>query len=476
MAETKTWKGSATEGRSYANWGSSVWDSSGTPTAADDIAVTTGVTYSYSSDVNLQGSDREVQDLNFNFTGEAGHISFRPGAGGYSISFDLRHVQTASGSDRLIFRNSQEATIGRVNVGLGGNLTLNSALELGMATAATTHASSSLQQFTVLGVTTLNAGGSLTLSRVEGATAVADAVHLGTLAMNGGSLFLSGGLGNTGSSTSIENVVNVAHVEGATGTISANKAETTAALVIDGETGGTFGGVINDGAGQVRLVKKGEGSQTLTAVHGYTGTTLISGGQLILAGAGSINSSSGVTLDGGTLVQNSSAALEAPITWLAGTITGDGVLDGPLSGTGTGAKVLDLARQPTQLTVTGDVSLDSHTTLRIVLNGLTPGTQYSHLLVNNELILNNTLLQVELGFTPEVGEFFTIATFSGMEGTFHGLAEGSLLTVGSTFFQIHYGNEEITLQVVPEPGSITLSLVAMAGGLFIFRRRNRRSA
>jgi MYXO-CTERM domain-containing protein len=93
---------------------------------------------------------------------------------------------------------------------------------------------------------------------------------------------------------------------------------------------GTSG--IADGSGQVGVGVSG-GTTTLSASNTYSGPTSISGGTLVLAGAGSINNSSGVTFDGpgATFLTNSSVAVSVPITLNEGTIGGTGDVGVPVS-------------------------------------------------------------------------------------------------------------------------------------------------
>lgn len=101
---------------------------------------------------------------------------------------------------------------------------------------------------------------------------------------------------------------------GGTNTISigANNASTTYS--------GTLSGV-NSG-----ISKAGTGTLTLTNAHSYTGATGISAGRLEIGAASSINTSSGITIDGGELRYNAATALTKPITFTAGTISGTGTI------------------------------------------------------------------------------------------------------------------------------------------------------
>ena len=87
----------------------------------------------------------------------------------------------------------------------------------------------------------------------------------------------------------------------------------------------TVGGVVS---GASSLTKAGAGTQILSAVNTYSGTTSVTGGTLVVSGSGSINSSSGITVNGSTAVfmQNSSVANSRSITLTQGTLGGTGTL------------------------------------------------------------------------------------------------------------------------------------------------------
>ncbi|MCA9172330.1 MAG: hypothetical protein KDB23_31915, partial [Planctomycetales bacterium] len=82
----------------------------------------------------------------------------------------------------------------------------------------------------------------------------------------------------------------------------------------------------------------------------------------------------------------------------------------------------------------------SSTDFEVQLNGTTPGTGYDQLVIDGSLELTGDL-EVTLGYTPAVGESFTIinnASTNATTGAFNGLSEGSLFSVGSQVFSITY--------------------------------------
>ena len=71
------------------------------------------------------------------------------------------------------------------------------------------------------------------------------------------------------------------------------------ALTLGGAQNGTITGAIGTGTGTV--TKSGAGTWTLGGANSYTGGTFVSNGTLVLASSGALNSSSAITVSGGTL-------------------------------------------------------------------------------------------------------------------------------------------------------------------------------
>jgi autotransporter-associated beta strand protein len=96
----------------------------------------------------------------------------------------------------------------------------------------------------------------------------------------------------------------------------------------------TLSGIVT-GAGA--LTKTGGGVLELTAANDFSGGTTVTAGRLLLSGSGSINDSSGITLDGGELRQSSSVSFSPTIAFGAGggTISGSGTIGSAVTA-GTG--------------------------------------------------------------------------------------------------------------------------------------------
>ena len=103
------------------------------------------------------------------------------------------------------------------------------------------------------------------------------------------------------------------------------------------------------------------------------------------------------------------------------------------------------------------------TTLRLELNGATPGSEYDQYISSGALNLNGTKLEPSTAFDPPPGtEFMIIRNVSGLpiSGTFANLPQnGYLSTPGARIFQITYsggdGNDAVLTRVEKEAPQIT---------------------
>ncbi|HWL54460.1 MAG TPA: autotransporter-associated beta strand repeat-containing protein [Chthoniobacteraceae bacterium] len=202
-----------------------------------------------------------------------------------------------------------------------GDLEINGSgrMELGFSSSST------LESFTVTGTTTLNAG---SLINASGKTVLLGAVDLkADTALSATGSGISGGLevaSLVGSGTVQGATGGTRYATGPVGTLTFNPTNTTPA---------SFTGRLIDHSGSpsgsgelpsLRIIKTGTGTQGLSGNNSYTGSTEILEGTLLLNGSGHINTTSGIEINGGTLKSNSSVAVNAPIYFVGGTISGSG--------------------------------------------------------------------------------------------------------------------------------------------------------
>jgi autotransporter-associated beta strand protein len=170
---------------------------------------------------------------------------------------------------------------------------------------------------TYTGGTTINAG-TLTYGV---ANALADT---GAINVNGGTFNLAT-FGDT-----------VGAVTLTSGTISGSTGVLTGSSY--GVQSGAISGILGGSGG---LAKSTGGTVTVSGVQAYTGATTVNGGNLTLSGTGSINSSSGITINGSgaKFVQTSSTAVSPNITLTQGTLDGTTTVGAVTVGAGTGGVV-----------------------------------------------------------------------------------------------------------------------------------------
>ena len=119
---------------------------------------------------------------------------------------------------------------------------------------------------------------------------------------------------------------------------------------------------------------------------------------------------------------------------------------------------------PGILTVQGDVTMNSTSVYKVELNGPNPGSGgYGQLVAMGTVDLAGSTLSASLGFTPSIGESFTIIhSTAPIMGTFNGQAEGSMFTIGSVPFRITYvggsGDDVVLTQAGALQGTITTTV------------------
>ncbi len=318
----KTFRGVSNSGNQWST--SSYWSPTGVPTSSNDLVFDNSSVATYVR-------------LNNGGTHEGKNVTFSRTDSGFAFANTTSSLATITFTSLTLEEDTSTLTIRRDTINANANLDFNtgslvlnsgSALRLGNIAAETSSNLSLIRDVTVTGTTSL--AGTLSLSRTNGT------VNLGALTTStGGVLNITDGSGDNGSSTSVANVITVTSLAGTAGTIQANKASTTGELDINGTTTTSFGGVIQNGNGTVRLVKQGNGVQTFTGANTYTGTTTISGGVLQLGDGGttgSLSASSAIT-NNATLRFNRSNTMTQGADFSTAGIIGSGSVEKIGSGT-----------------------------------------------------------------------------------------------------------------------------------------------
>jgi hypothetical protein len=255
---------------------------------------------------------------------------------------------------------------------------------------------------------------------------------------------------------------------------------TDSVAVNAGVTVGFDGDTIDFAGNGTQTLQSGSGSQFSNFTHTGSGTLRLTGGinvigsfldaagtfdandqtvtvsglaQLTdgayLAGTAPQNFHGGLVLRGGIFTSSTGPmTVTGPIAVLSGVMSGQGTIESVTAIAGT------FAPSPGILSVAGSVTLFASTTFSATLNGTDPGS-YSQVSARGPVNLGGSTLDLSLGFTPQVGDAFTLisSAFGPIIGTFAGLDEGATFMQDGILFQITY-------QGGPDGQSVVLTRLA----------------
>jgi len=237
---------------------------------------------------------------------------------------------------------------------------------------------------TYTGTTTVSGTNALQINDASNLSAAAITLSGATLQVNGSGVTLANAI-NLSSSSAISNANTV-----------------------------TLSGVIS---GSQNFTKSGTGTLILSNTETYTGSTTVSAGTLQVDGA--LGATSGVIVAStGTLGGTGSVFASASSNTL--TVQNGGALAPGDSGAGT-------------LTVNGNLSLASGSTLAVDIGGTAAGTQYDQVVVNGTISVSGATLSVNHSYsaaTLDIYQLIANDASDAITGTFSSLAEGGTLTVG----------------------------------------------
>lgn len=239
----------------------------------------------------------------------------------------------------------------------------------------------------------------------------------------------------------------IASLTGAAGTSIIN----TGVLTVGDAANTEFAGVIS---GNGTMTKVGSGKLTLSGANTPTGNTYVQGGTLEITG--SLSGSILEVQSGGTLAGNGS--IGADVYVLAGGKLAPGTSPGTLTVTGA---TLDFSDAVTAIN-TQSLAFELGTTSDRV--NLTTG---SFGIGSGVLDFDDFAFTAGAGFGP--GTYTLFDSTADVFGTLGTSLSGTISGFGATL-ALADGDNDIVLNVVPEPGSVTLLL----GGLAMLASRRRR--
>jgi hypothetical protein len=234
----------------------------------------------------------------------------------------------------------------------------------------------------------------------------------------------------------------------------------------------------------------GAGALELTSGNSYVGGTSIgiSGAGTLLANnaAGSATGNGNVTVqNGGTLGGGNAAGTTGFVGDPAGGADLVTVMAGGSIAPGSSPGIFAL---------NADLDMDASSLFEVELNSPLLGVGYDQLVVNGTVDVTGAILSALLGYSPaNTDELYILSNDStdAIVGTFAALPEGATVNLGSYNAKITYlanapasslsgGNdvalydfEAANVEVVPEPSSIALALISLAGllGMAVVARR-----
>ncbi len=301
-----------------------------------------------------------------------------------------------------------------------------------------------------------------------GLSHVMGALQLGssTLTVTANELNTSGTVDVTFGNTTLSNDATLEVVNNIAG------ATTRLTLGAVGETGGARG-----------LTKTGNGQLLLNANNTYSGATVVSAGSLTIGAGGSVGNSSvfdvasGATLDVSAVTGGFAVGASQTLRG-SGTILGNTTING----------ALQPGNSPGLLTFNNDLTLGSTAVTTMEINSAaTRGTTFDAVNVVGLLTYGGNLT-LSMGTTFGVGSYsFDLFEFGSTAGSFDTVTLGDLysgsLVNSSGVWGLANGHDTWTftqssglleLEVVPEPSTYALLVLAAAGlGARVIRRRRR---
>ncbi|WP_343615535.1 autotransporter domain-containing protein [Novosphingobium sp.] len=308
-------------------------------------------------------------------------------------------------------------------------------------------------------------GGTNTLSLTgSGAGQLGVTRNFADVAINAGTWTLSAPLGATGGITIASGATGI----GAASQWGSNLVSDAGTLVFNQGVDEVYSGTLT-GSGQ--LVKSGTGTLTLGNQSGFTGTTLVSAGQLVMAGA----MPSVVTVaNGGTLAGNGSVgglSLQSGSTVSPGTGSSVGTLavtGNFAQGAGSIYAAQVVGSTADKITVTGTATLASGSKLVITTQNAVLGKSYTLLSANGGVSGQYTAVQSDVAYYRlTYNTDSVVLTFGRSNAAMLALAQGAnQVGVANALVSLPFSNTLYsTLGLAPDDATVRAAYPQLNGDL-----------
>jgi autotransporter-associated beta strand protein len=225
-------------------------------------------------------------------------------------------------------------------------------------------------------------------------------------------------------------------------------------LTLNDNGSNAFSGVMSGSGG---LTKIGPGLLSLTGNNTYSGATVVFAGILEVgssSASGDVLSNSDVTIGPEGALQGSGRVKTITAAGnVSPTLAGPAAVTVPCPGDTT--QSCTVANPFRGILAASKVVFNPGSSFGVRIAGLVAGTGYTQLRAAAAVsLVGSPILNIAVAFHPVVGDTFTLidtpAGTSGIDGTFHGLPNGAMLTVNNVTLRINY-DSRATLTVVPPP-------------------------
>lgn len=269
-----------------------------------------------------------------NSSGQARTITYTGNLSGFTGKFYIFNSVTVvldAGSSNL--GNPAGSTLDQITIGNGCTLLDNAGLTFNNANGGITLLGGGSATINAAGTTTISepitdvtngvssvsalikaGAGTLVLSSANNTWSGGTTISAGTLQIGVANALPGGNLTDNGTLDLNTFSAKIGALNGAGGAYVDTVAGGTPTLTVGTNDGsGTYGGVIQNSAGTLSLIKLGAGTQTLTGGYTYSGQTLVAGGTLNLNTLGSVPSTPGNLIVSNGAVLNADASIGIPL-------------------------------------------------------------------------------------------------------------------------------------------------------------------